>query len=357
MSKDLIGHTELVNAAVFSLDGRRLVTASQDRTIKLWDTETYQEVFTLRGHTAGVVRWRSAPTARESLRGGVDRTARSPGTPIPADCREPSTAATAADRVEALYDRILGYRDRRSGRCRPTPRSPSRCARPPWRSRRGTGSRRTLRPPASSVPVQAKIAGRKPWPRRPPTAEALQAFLTVQGLRPLDVPLVSRQPRLGASACKQRALDPPAASGDLERGGRSRASSGPRVRRGPTGSERTCSGMACSIDAAMWNPGRCFRSLTASGTREPGTPSRHRALRAFRPRWPSGISWPPPSRTTRATSSASGWTGSPRYEKLTALLRAMGRPPSAALASAAESPGRRGRPAVDSARRPTILPG
>jgi WD40 repeat protein len=47
----LSGHTAVVHAIAFSLDGTRLATASADRTVKLWDFGTGQELLTLYGHT------------------------------------------------------------------------------------------------------------------------------------------------------------------------------------------------------------------------------------------------------------------------------------------------------------------
>ena len=87
-----------------SLDGRRLVTASQDRTIKLWDTETYQEVFTLRGHTAGVVSLAISPDGTRIASGSVDRTARVWDTNPPT--AENFDRRAAAEQVEALYGQI-----------------------------------------------------------------------------------------------------------------------------------------------------------------------------------------------------------------------------------------------------------
>ena len=73
---DLRGHTGLVEGLACSLDGRRLATGSDDRTIKLWDTTTGEEVFTLRGHTAGVLCVAFSPDGRRIASGGWDRTVR-----------------------------------------------------------------------------------------------------------------------------------------------------------------------------------------------------------------------------------------------------------------------------------------
>jgi WD40 repeat protein len=48
------GHTGAINSVAFSPDGKRLVTASNDGTVKLWDTDSGEDVLTLRGHTSGV---------------------------------------------------------------------------------------------------------------------------------------------------------------------------------------------------------------------------------------------------------------------------------------------------------------
>jgi WD40 repeat protein len=50
----LRGHAGFVTRIVFSADGKRMATASFDRTVKLWDTATGQEIITLRGHTDAV---------------------------------------------------------------------------------------------------------------------------------------------------------------------------------------------------------------------------------------------------------------------------------------------------------------
>jgi WD40 repeat protein/serine/threonine protein kinase/Flp pilus assembly protein TadD len=55
----LVGHTQPVNAAAFSPDGRRLASASLDMSVKVWDLATGKEIRTLVGHsrTATCVAW------------------------------------------------------------------------------------------------------------------------------------------------------------------------------------------------------------------------------------------------------------------------------------------------------------
>ena len=60
------GHRGLLVDAAFSPDGKRLATASIDRTAKVWDAETGKELLTLRGHSDSVRVWPSAPTASAS---------------------------------------------------------------------------------------------------------------------------------------------------------------------------------------------------------------------------------------------------------------------------------------------------
>jgi len=48
------GHADSIHALCFSRDGRFVLTASNDRTAKLWETRTGREIRTFKGHSSGV---------------------------------------------------------------------------------------------------------------------------------------------------------------------------------------------------------------------------------------------------------------------------------------------------------------
>lgn len=50
MFQTLEGHSNMVSDVIFSLDGKLVVSASADRTIRLWDAASGAALQTLRGH-------------------------------------------------------------------------------------------------------------------------------------------------------------------------------------------------------------------------------------------------------------------------------------------------------------------
>jgi hypothetical protein len=71
----LKGHIWDILDIVFSPDGKRIATASNDGTIKLWDVATGLETLTLRGHTAGVFCVAFSPDGKRLASGGIDNLA------------------------------------------------------------------------------------------------------------------------------------------------------------------------------------------------------------------------------------------------------------------------------------------
>ena len=70
----LYGHTDGINSVASSPDGKKIVSGSSDKTLKVWDANTGQEILTLNGHTGKINSVAFSPDGKRIVSGSEDDT-------------------------------------------------------------------------------------------------------------------------------------------------------------------------------------------------------------------------------------------------------------------------------------------
>jgi WD40 repeat protein/serine/threonine protein kinase len=68
------GHTGWVTSVAYSPDGKRIISGSDDNTLKVWDGITGKEILTLRGHSSGIISVACSPDRKRIASGSHDKT-------------------------------------------------------------------------------------------------------------------------------------------------------------------------------------------------------------------------------------------------------------------------------------------
>ncbi|MEG4037343.1 hypothetical protein QUA03_26390, partial [Microcoleus sp. S36b_A4] len=72
--RTLAGHSDSVRAVAIAPDGKTAISASDDNTLKIWDTETGTELRTLSGHSNSVLAVAIAPDGKTAISASDDNT-------------------------------------------------------------------------------------------------------------------------------------------------------------------------------------------------------------------------------------------------------------------------------------------
>ena len=72
----LVGHSDWVSSAQFSPDGTNIVSASGDKTVRVWSVATGECVQTLEGHSGGVMSAQFSPDGTNIVSASWDKTVR-----------------------------------------------------------------------------------------------------------------------------------------------------------------------------------------------------------------------------------------------------------------------------------------
>ena len=77
MGKPFQGHTDRVASVAFSPNEKRVVSGSHDKTVRIWDVETWKQVGEpLQGHTGMVRSVAFSPNGKRVVSGSYDTTIR-----------------------------------------------------------------------------------------------------------------------------------------------------------------------------------------------------------------------------------------------------------------------------------------
>ena len=69
-------HTDQVNSAAFSPDGKRIVSASDDKTVRIWNAETGEEIHRFEGYSGNVTSAAFSPDGKLIVSADDDFTVR-----------------------------------------------------------------------------------------------------------------------------------------------------------------------------------------------------------------------------------------------------------------------------------------